>query len=86
MPFIVAAVQLAGGTASRAGRNSSVTNSSQPSEIISSLPMLAVPGWLESHKAPNAVAVVSALKRTARIRLDCNGSSHPRARPSRSRC
>ena len=31
----------------------------------SSLPMLAVPGWCDSHRLPNAVAVVSALKITA---------------------
>ena len=68
---------LAGGRASRAGRNSRVTRSSQPSEIISSRPMLAVPGWLDSHKAPNAVAVVSALKTTARIRLDCSIAVSP---------
>ena len=67
----------AGGWASKAGRNNNVTNSSQPSEIISNLPMLAVPGMLESHNAPNAVAVVRALKRTARIKLDCNGAVSP---------
>ena len=39
-----------GGWARRAGRNSRVTSSSQPSEIISSRPMLAVPGWLDSHR------------------------------------
>ena len=33
------------------------------SEIASSLPMLDVPGWLENHRLPNAVAVVQALKR-----------------------
>ena len=39
--------------------------------------MLAVPGWLDSQSAPNAVAVVSALKTTARIRLDCSGAVSP---------
>ena len=39
--------------------------------------MLAVPGWLDSHKAPNAVAVTSALKTTARIRLDCSIAVSP---------
>ena len=34
--------------------------------------MLAVPGWLDSHRLPNAVAVVSALKKIARVRLDCS--------------
>ena len=42
------------------------------SDSASSLPMLEVPGWLESHRLPNAVAVVSALQITARVRLDCN--------------
>ena len=32
--------------------------------------MLDVPGWLDSHRLPNAVAVVSALKKIARVRLD----------------
>src|SRR5437764_15460259 len=43
-----------------------------------SLPMLDVPGWLDSHKLPNAVAVVSALKITARVRLDCSSAVFPR--------
>jgi hypothetical protein len=30
--------------------------------------MLEVPGWEENTKLPNAVAVVSALKMTARVR------------------
>jgi hypothetical protein len=29
--------------------------------------MLDMPGWLDSHRLPNAVAVVSALKITARV-------------------
>ena len=33
------------------------------------LPMLEVPGLSESHRLPNAVAVVMALKTTARVRL-----------------
>ena len=33
--------------------------------------MLAVPGWLDSHSVPKPVAVVNALKSTARDRLDC---------------
>jgi len=32
-----------------------------------SFPMLDVPGWLENHKLPKAVAVVMALNRTARV-------------------
>ena len=39
--------------------------------------MLAVPGWVESHNAPKAVAVVMALNTTARIRLDCSMSVSP---------
>ena len=42
------------------------------SDSASSLPMLDVPGWLDSHRLPNAVAVVSALQITARVRLDCS--------------
>ena len=68
---------LCGGRASKAGLTRIVTRSSQPSEIISSLPMLAVPGWLDSHRAPNAVAVTSALKTTARIRLDASIAVSP---------
>jgi hypothetical protein len=34
--------------------------------------MLAVPGWLDSQRLPNAVAVVIALKNMARVRLDCS--------------
>ena len=29
--------------------------------------MLAVPGWSDSHNAPNALPVASALKMTARV-------------------
>ena len=32
--------------------------------------MLAVPGWLDAQRLPKPVAVVSALKKTARVRLD----------------
>jgi len=32
--------------------------------------MLEVPGWLDSHKLAKAVAVVIALKKTARVSLD----------------
>ena len=42
----------------------------QTSEIISSLPMLAVPGWLEAHRLPKPVAVAMALKKMPRVRLD----------------
>ena len=52
------------------GWNSTAAASVQSSDSASNLPMLDVPGWLESHRLPNAVAVVSALKNTARVRLD----------------
>jgi len=39
--------------------------------------MLAVPGWLESHRLPKPDAVVSALKITARVKLDCSRSICP---------
>jgi hypothetical protein len=44
----------------------------QTSDKASSLPMLEVPGWLENHRLPKAVAVVSALKNTARVSGDCS--------------
>jgi hypothetical protein len=34
--------------------------------------MLDMPGWLDIHRLPNAVAVIMALKNTARVRLDCS--------------
>src|SRR5882757_8967167 len=55
-----------------AGWNSNTAASVVTSESARSLPMLAVPGWLDSHKLPNAVAVVIALKKIARVRLDCS--------------
>ncbi len=39
--------------------------------------MLDVPGCSDSHRLPKAVAVVSALQITARVRLDCNRSVCP---------
>lgn len=41
------------------------------SERAISLPMLDVPGWWENHKLPKAIAVVQALKKIARVKLDC---------------
>src|SRR6266478_3922127 len=55
----------------RAGWKSTAAASVQTSDSARSLPMLDVPGWLENQRLPNAVAVVSALKITARVRLDC---------------
>ncbi len=56
----------------RAGWNSTAAASVQASDKANSLPMLDVPGWLENHRLPNAVAVAVALKNTARVRLDCS--------------
>src|SRR5437762_14223438 len=53
------------------GWNSTAAASVHTSDSARSLPMLEVPGWLENQRLPNAVAVVSALKITARVRLDC---------------
>ena len=36
----------------------------QASDKAKSLPILAVPGWLEKDRLPNAVAVIRALKST----------------------
>src|SRR6476659_8045041 len=55
-----------------AGWNSTAAHIVHTSESASSLPMLEVPGWLDTHRLPNAAAVVSALQITARVRLDCN--------------
>src|SRR5689334_1902619 len=55
-----------------AGWNSNTAASVVTSDSASSLPMLDVPGWLDSHRLPNAVAVVSALKKIARVREDCS--------------
>ena len=54
-----------------AGWNSTAAPKVQNSESASNLPMLDVPGWLDRHRLPKAVAVVSALQITARVRLDC---------------
>src|ERR1700724_2433171 len=54
-----------------AGWNKIAADNVQTSDNASSLPMLEVPGCLESQRLPNAVAVVMALKKTARVRLDC---------------
>src|ERR1700727_2287280 len=60
-----------------AGWNSAAAASVQASDSASSLPMLEVPGWLENHRLPKAVAVVAALKITARVRLDCRSLVRP---------
>ena len=38
------------------------------------MPMLKMPGSLESQRLPNAVAVVMALKITARVSVDSNAA------------
>src|SRR5271169_5872594 len=53
----------------RVGSNSSAVTSVPPSEIIRSLPLLAVPGCVESQRPPRALAVVSATRPTMEGRL-----------------
>src|ERR1700731_2394972 len=55
----------------RAGWNKLAAARVQTSDKASSFPMLDVPGCLDSQRLPKAVAVVIALKNTARVRLDC---------------
>src|SRR5262249_52359695 len=52
------------------GTKKTVITSVQASEIVRSSPMLAVPGWRDSHSVPKPDAVVAALKSTPRVRLD----------------
>ena len=40
--------------------------------------MLAVPGWMLSHRVPKPDAVVRAEKITARVRLDAKKQRWPR--------
>ena len=54
-----------------AGWNKIAAANVQTSDKASSFPMLDVPGCLDSQRLPKAVAVVMALKNTARVRLDC---------------
>ena len=61
----------------RAGWNRTAAASVQTSARAISLPMLDMPGWSESQRLPNAVAVVSALKNTARVRVDCSRLVRP---------
>src|SRR5580698_4448292 len=66
-----------GGAPISAGWKISAETKVQTSEIISSLPIEAVPGWLESQRLPNPVAVVSAEKNTARARLEVSRCEPP---------
>ena len=72
-----AGVRAVGGAPISAGWKSKAETSVQISEIIRSLPMLAVPGWLDSQRLPNPVAVVRAEKNTARARLEVSRCAPP---------
>ena len=54
----------------RTGWKRTAAASVQTSDRANSLPMLDSPGWLDNQRLPKAVAVVIALKITARVRLD----------------
>src|SRR5258708_1145818 len=69
-PSSAPASQVSRGGPMRTGWNSTAAGSVQSNDRARSLPMLDVPGWLDSHRLPKAVAVVMALKMTARVRLD----------------
>ncbi len=64
---------------SSAGSKISAQTSVHARLIIRILPMLAVPGWRDSHRLPNAVPVASALNSTARARLDVSSSGRAAA-------
>jgi hypothetical protein len=66
-----------GGGPIKAGWKSSADTKVHTREIMSSWPMLAVPGWLEAQRLPKPVAVASALKNTARARLEVNRCEPP---------
>ena len=60
-----------------AGWNSTAAAIVQSSDSAMSFPMLDVPGSLDSHRLPNAVAWVMALKITARVRVDWTSAVFP---------
>lgn len=60
-----------------AGWKSSAESNVQISDIIRSLPMLAVPGSLDAQRLPKPVPVASALKKTPRARLEVSRCSPP---------
>ena len=64
-----------------AGWNHTAAAIVQHSANAISSPMLDRPGCGDSHRLPKAVAVVSALKNTARVRVDATGSCGRCARP-----
>src|SRR5580704_8619176 len=59
------------------GWNSTAAAIVHTSDSAISLPMLDVPGWFDSHRLPKAVAVVMALKITARVSVDCSSAVLP---------
>ena len=65
----------------RAGWNRTAAASVQTSAKAISLPMLDMPGWSESHRLPNAVAVVNALKTRRASGLTAAGWFGRLARP-----
>src|SRR5262249_43692182 len=72
-----AAFPISRGGPMRAGWNSTAAAMVHTSARAINLPMLDVPGWLDIHRLPNAVAVVMALYITARVRADCNSAVCP---------
>src|SRR5579862_3535282 len=60
-----------------AGWKSTAASMVQTSASDISWPMLDVPGWRESHRVPKAVAVVMALKITARVSVACTRAVRP---------
>ena len=55
----------------RTGWNKTAAAKVHASDKAINFPMLAMPGWSESQRLPNAVAVIIALKITARVSVDC---------------
>ena len=63
--------------ASSAGMNTRLAISVHPRLIRSNTPMLAVPGWPDSAREPNAVPVVSAENKTALAVAEASGVVTP---------
>jgi hypothetical protein len=70
-------VGLARGGHIKAGWKRTAAASVETSDSALNFPMLEAPGCLENQRLPKAVAVVIALKSTARVRLDCNSFVSP---------
>jgi len=58
------------GSPMRAGWNNTADVSVQARDSANSLPMLDIPGLLDSHRLPKAVPVNRALKNIARVSAD----------------